>query len=130
MLLGGGSVWFNGRIFGGNPQAKLVWKYHRYVTFLKPSYTTNCVILIGRLSGYIIYPLYLFTVYLGGAWSSWSGGHSVFIVRLLAFTLAPAVLLLAVLSRVRCVVLSHFFVGIVLLTPDVLCARLSKMKFF
>ncbi|KAH8108155.1 hypothetical protein BXZ70DRAFT_914431 [Cristinia sonorae] len=89
VLLGGGSVWFNGRAFGGNPKAKQVWKYH-------------------RASGYIIYPLYLFTAYLGGAYSHWSGEHSVLVVRFLAFTIAPAVLLLAVFSRVR----------------------LSKMKFF
>ncbi|THH32984.1 hypothetical protein EUX98_g1177 [Antrodiella citrinella] len=89
VLLGGGSVWFGGRAFGGNPRAKLVWKYH-------------------RLSGYVIYPLYLFAAYLGGAWSHWSENNSVLAVRLIAFTIAPAVLLLAVLSRVR----------------------LSKMKFF
>lgn len=29
IVLGGGSVWFNGRLFGGNPKAKLLWKYHR-----------------------------------------------------------------------------------------------------
>ena len=29
VALGGGSVWFNGSLFGGNPKAKLVWKYHR-----------------------------------------------------------------------------------------------------
>lgn len=31
VVVGGGSVWFGGRLFGGNPKAKLVWKYHRYV---------------------------------------------------------------------------------------------------
>lgn len=30
VALGGGSVWLNGRLFGGNPRAKHVWKYHRY----------------------------------------------------------------------------------------------------
>jgi len=89
VLLGGGSVWFDGRAFGGNPRAKLVWKYH-------------------RLAGYVIYPLYLFTAYLGGAWSHWSENNSVLFARFLGFTIAPAILLLAILSRVR----------------------LSKMKFF
>lgn len=28
MAVGGGSVWFGGRLFGG-PKAKLLWKYHR-----------------------------------------------------------------------------------------------------
>lgn len=31
VALGGGSVWFNGRLFGGNPRAKMLWKYHRCV---------------------------------------------------------------------------------------------------
>lgn len=32
MLLGGLSVWFGGRAFGGGMKAKSVWKYHRYVS--------------------------------------------------------------------------------------------------
>lgn len=31
VLLGGGSVWFGGKAFGGGMKAKLLWKYHRYV---------------------------------------------------------------------------------------------------
>lgn len=30
ILLGGLSVWFGGRVFGGGAKAKGVWKYHRY----------------------------------------------------------------------------------------------------
>nr|AIY34644.1 hypothetical protein [Polyporus umbellatus] len=82
VVLGGGSVWFNGRLFGGNPKAKSVWKYH-------------------RLSGYIVFPLFLLTAYLGGAWSSWTTGRSPFDVRLLAYTISPIVLFAAILVRVR-----------------------------
>ncbi|KAI0797840.1 hypothetical protein C8Q75DRAFT_801754 [Abortiporus biennis] len=80
--LGAGSVWFNGRLFGGNPKAKLVWKYH-------------------RASGYLLFPLYLFTTYLGGAWSNYTEKYTVFFVRLLAYFVAPVVLAIAVYSRVR-----------------------------
>jgi len=82
LAVGGGSVWFDGRLFGGNPKAKLIWKYH-------------------RVSGYTLYPLFVLTAFLGGALSGWSAKHSVFIVRLFAFWIAPALLLGAVTSRVR-----------------------------
>jgi len=82
VILGGGSVWNNGQLFGGNPKAKLVWKYH-------------------RLSGYILFPLYLFTAYLGGAWSNYTSEYSIFIVRLLAYFVAPGVLLVSVYTRIR-----------------------------
>lgn len=82
IALGGGSVWFNGKLFGGNPKAKNVWKYH-------------------RVSGYALFPLFVFTAFLGGAFSGWSEKHSVFIVRLLAFWVAPAALIGAVVARVR-----------------------------
>ncbi|KAK7693294.1 hypothetical protein QCA50_002861 [Cerrena zonata] len=80
--LGAGSVWFDGKLFGGNPRAKLVWKYHRAL-------------------GYINFPLYIFTAYLGGAWSNWTALHSVFVVRLFAYWIAPFVLIGALFSRMR-----------------------------
>lgn len=82
VALGGGSVWFNGRLFGGNPKAKSVWKYHRAI-------------------GYTTYLLLLLTFHLGGAWSHWSTENTSWIFRFLAYTLAPAVLLVAVYSRIR-----------------------------
>ncbi|KAI0781094.1 hypothetical protein BD413DRAFT_20793 [Trametes elegans] len=82
IILGGGSVWFNGRLFGGNPQAKLVWKYH-------------------RLSGYLLFLLFLFAAHLGGAWSNWMTGNSPYVVRLLAYTLSPIVLFGAIVARLR-----------------------------
>lgn len=82
VVAGGGSVWFGGRLFGGNPKAKLVWKYH-------------------RLSGYLLFPFFLLVAHLGGAWSDWSTGASAYFVRLLAFTISPIVLLGAILVRLR-----------------------------
>lgn len=31
VFVGAGSVWFDGRLFGGGMKAKMVWKYHRSV---------------------------------------------------------------------------------------------------
>ncbi|THH01719.1 hypothetical protein EW026_g1026 [Hermanssonia centrifuga] len=81
IILGGGTVWFNGRLFGGNPRAKFVWKYHRAV-------------------GYVTFLTLLLTAHLGGAWSDWSKEHSAYISRIFAYTLAPACLIAAVYSRV------------------------------
>ncbi|KAI0340499.1 hypothetical protein BDW22DRAFT_1430657 [Trametopsis cervina] len=82
IILGGGSVWFNGALFGGNPGAKLLWKYHRAV-------------------GYVAFTLMLITLHLGGAWSSWANEHIAFIARVLAYSFAPVALALAICFRVR-----------------------------
>lgn len=108
-MLGGGSVWFNGRLFGGNPKAKVVWKYHRYVWrslqlgFLLDLSDRLRYVLCNSLSGYVLFPLFLLAAHLGGAWSNWSVGNSAYVVRLLAFTVSPIVLFAAVLVRVRSV---------------------------
>jgi len=80
-LVGGSSVWFGGAAFGGGAKAKAIWKYH-------------------RLSGYILYPLLLTTSYLAGEHSAWAQNKSA-LVRLLAYTVAPAVMLVAVYIRMR-----------------------------
>ncbi|PCH38684.1 hypothetical protein WOLCODRAFT_136393 [Wolfiporia cocos MD-104 SS10] len=82
VLIGGGSVWFDGRLFGGNPKAKIVWKYH-------------------RASGYLCFPMLLLTAYLGGAWSDWATNNTANWVRFVAYTVALAVTFVAVLARVR-----------------------------
>ncbi|KAF9228680.1 hypothetical protein BS17DRAFT_690953, partial [Gyrodon lividus] len=82
VLLGAGSVWFGGALFGGGLKAKAVWKYH-------------------RLLGYILFPLVLFTAHLAGAWSAWVTANTDFFVRLLAYVIAPIVILAGVYSRVR-----------------------------
>ncbi|KDR81435.1 hypothetical protein GALMADRAFT_239336 [Galerina marginata CBS 339.88] len=82
IFLGAGSVWFGGALFGGGMQAKALWKYH-------------------RLSGYILFSLLLFTVNLGGAWSNWGAKYTLWIVRFVAYTIAPMVVLVGVYARVR-----------------------------
>ncbi|KAI0047967.1 hypothetical protein FA95DRAFT_1605622 [Auriscalpium vulgare] len=82
LVLGAGSVWSDGALFGGGIKAKLVWKYH-------------------RLSGYLLLPLVLFTAHLGGGWSTWATGQSASFVRLITYTVAPAVILVSLYSRVR-----------------------------
>jgi cytochrome b-561 domain-containing protein 2 len=105
--LGAGSVWFDGAAFGGGHKAKLVWKYH-------------------RLSGYILLLCLLVTVNLGGAWSTWTSSNSAYIVRLVAYTLAPLGILVSIYSRVRYVAYSLITIVDCLTS---LC-RPSKMKFF
>ncbi|KAF8201585.1 hypothetical protein BJ912DRAFT_507713 [Pholiota molesta] len=80
--LGAGSVWFGGALFGGGLKAKLLWKYH-------------------RVSGYLLFPLLLLSVNLGGAWSNWSAKYSIWIVRFIAFTIAPIAIAGGVYTRVR-----------------------------
>jgi len=80
-LVGAGSVWFGGAAFGGGLKAKLVWKYH-------------------RLSGYILLNLLLITIYLGGR-SQLVSFNSSYVVRLIAYTLAPIFILVSLYSRVR-----------------------------
>lgn len=87
-MIGAGSVWFGGAAFGGGHRAKLVWKYH-------------------RLSGYLLLPFLLTTVHLGGAWSTWVSENSAFVVRLVAYTLAPVGIFASVYSRIRCVDLPY-----------------------
>jgi hypothetical protein len=82
VFLGAGSVWFDGVLFGGGMKAKALWKYH-------------------RVSGYILFPLMLFTVHLGGGWSNWGAEYSVWIVRFLTYTIAPVAVLAGVYTRVR-----------------------------
>jgi cytochrome b-561 domain containing protein 2 len=102
VAIGGGSVWFDGAAFGGGVKAKALWKYHRYVD----SHRANELfpklnIPLLSLSGYILFPMLLFTVNLGGAWSNWGQKYTSAPVRVLAFVIAPAALLTAVYSRVR-----------------------------
>ncbi|EIM90210.1 uncharacterized protein STEHIDRAFT_137702 [Stereum hirsutum FP-91666 SS1] len=114
--IGAASVWFDGKLFGGGMRAKLVYKYHRHV-FADPSLTlarhvTFSLALVQiitnrsnlglyRLSGYIIIPLTLLTVNFAGAYADWVIGGSAYIVRLIAYTIAPVVLLVALYVRVR-----------------------------
>jgi len=80
--IGAGSVWCGGAVFGGGQKAKAVYKYH-------------------RLSGYVLFSWLLVTAHLGGAWSAWVVGHTSFVTSVVAYTIAPAIVLISVYSRVR-----------------------------
>ncbi|KAF9452841.1 hypothetical protein P691DRAFT_793915 [Macrolepiota fuliginosa MF-IS2] len=82
IFVGAGSVWNGGALFGGGMKAKALWKYH-------------------RMSGYILFPLMLFTAHLGGGWSNWGENNTNSFVRFVAYTLAPALILTGIYARVR-----------------------------
>ena len=97
VAIGGGSVWYGGAAFGGGMKAKAMWKYHRLVLFNIENHPLN---RSSRLSGYLLFPLLLLTVNLGGTWSTWAQTYSAY-VRLVAFTISPLLILAAVYTRVR-----------------------------
>ncbi|KAH8118229.1 hypothetical protein DFH11DRAFT_1503616 [Phellopilus nigrolimitatus] len=82
MLLGGLSVWFGGRAFGGGMKAKGVWKYH-------------------RVSGYLLFPMFLMTAAIGGNYSDWTAKVVNVGVRVVVYTLAPIFALVGLWSRMR-----------------------------
>lgn len=54
-----------------------------------------------RLSGYLLFPMLLFTIHLAGSWSDWVTMSSLYAIRVVAYDIAPLVLFAAILSRVR-----------------------------
>jgi len=80
--IGAASVWFGGALFGGGAKAKAVYKYH-------------------RLSGYVLLLWLLITVHLAGAWSTWMVDHTGFATSLIAYTVAPALVLISIYGRIR-----------------------------
>jgi len=82
MFLGAGSVWYNGKLFGGGAKAKGVWKYH-------------------RLSGYLLFPFFLVTIVIAGGWSGWSANNLSKITRIFTYGLAPLAILIGLWSRAR-----------------------------
>jgi hypothetical protein len=63
----------------------------------------SCFITRGfrRLSGYVLLPWLLITVHLAGAWSEWMIDHTAFATSLVAYTIAPAIVLISVYARMR-----------------------------
>jgi len=80
IILGAGSVWFGGRLFGNEP--KRIYKYH-------------------RASGYLLMILFLVIIHLGGAWSNFAieGSNPVF--RFTAYLVAPVLIITGVATRIR-----------------------------
>ncbi|KAG8959856.1 hypothetical protein FRC03_007400 [Tulasnella sp. 419] len=81
-LVGAGSLWFGGKLFGGGDKATRVYKYH-------------------RISGYVLFTLLLVTVHLSGAWSDWSIAHTSAAQRALFYYIAPALIWIGVVWRIR-----------------------------
>jgi len=77
-FIGAGSVWFGGALFGGGAEAKRVWKYH-------------------RVSGYVLFPLFMLVINLGAAW----GAFVSLPLRILVYTVAPIVAVVALWARAR-----------------------------
>ena len=101
IILGIGSVWFDGRLFGGNPRAKLVWKYHRYAVIHVVSLTESFIGRHCRFSGYLLFPLLLLTACLGGLWSHFVTRNTLLPVRIILFGVAPLCTFIAVFARIR-----------------------------
>lgn len=81
-LFGCLSTWFGGAALGGGMKAKSYWKFH-------------------RLSGYLLYPLFVYAAHLGGAWSTYTNAHASHIMRLVAYSIGPIITVIAVYSRIR-----------------------------
>jgi len=81
-LVGGGSIWFGGRAFGGGDRAKAVYKYH-------------------RISGYVIVIFLLIAIHLAGGWSGWTVHNTSTIERVVFYTVLPITAILGLSWRVR-----------------------------
>lgn len=71
---------------------------------------------MGRLSGYILFPLFFSTVHLGGAWSDWAVDAIPWVLRFLVYTLAPGLVLVSIFWRMRWVLICYLFERTVLRT--------------
>jgi cytochrome b-561 domain containing protein 2 len=90
IFLGAGSVWGNGRLFGGGMKAKSIWKYHRFVLSKLMEYAHFATLFV-RLSGYLLFPFFLLTIAIGGGWSHWSTSAMSLVTRIFAYGIAPLV---------------------------------------
>jgi len=82
VLVGGGSVWFRGRAFGGGDKAKAIYKYH-------------------RMCGYLIMSLLMITIYLAGNWSGWVVQNTTKLERIVVYTVLPVFVMSGLAWRIR-----------------------------
>ncbi|TDL22715.1 hypothetical protein BD410DRAFT_788002 [Rickenella mellea] len=82
VIIGAASAWFGGAAFGGESNAKRVYKYH-------------------RLSGYLLLVSLLFTAGLAGIWSDWVVQHTSKVLRVAVYGIAPFFAIVAVFLRIR-----------------------------
>jgi len=82
VVVGGSIVWFDGRVFGGQTEAKKLWKWH-------------------RLSGYLLLPFLLVTIHLAGAYADWVVAHTSRPARIFVYTILPIFALGGLFLRMR-----------------------------
>ncbi|EJD53255.1 hypothetical protein AURDEDRAFT_110947 [Auricularia subglabra TFB-10046 SS5] len=80
VILGGGSVWFNGKLFAPDP--KRLWKWH-------------------RASGYLLFLLFQVVIWLGVHHTTFFPKNTSVLTRIIVFNVAPAAVLFGLYSRAR-----------------------------
>ncbi|KAH7107743.1 hypothetical protein BKA62DRAFT_792038 [Auriculariales sp. MPI-PUGE-AT-0066] len=83
VILGAGSVWFNGRLFSKDKEhAKAVWKWH-------------------RASGYLLFLLFQVVIWAGVQYTHFFHEHASAVTRIVFFNLAPLLVVVGIWSRSR-----------------------------
>jgi len=80
IAIGGGSVWYGGRLFGRDPKA--VFKYH-------------------RASGYGLLVMFMVVIHVGGFWSTFSVKNGSTAIRIICYIVSPITVLVAIGTRAR-----------------------------
>ena len=57
--------------------------------------------LVSRLSGYVLYPFFVYAAHLGGAWSTYTNSHAGHLMRVIAYSVGPIITVIAVYSMIR-----------------------------
>ncbi|WWD18899.1 hypothetical protein CI109_103355 [Kwoniella shandongensis] len=81
-MIGASTVWWGGKVFGGEENAKRVYKYH-------------------RLSGYTLVTLSLITANLAGIYSDWAQGRGLHALRVIAFWIGLPMIWVGLTIRAR-----------------------------
>jgi len=82
VLVGGSTVWFDGRAFGDQEKAQRFRKWH-------------------RLSGYLLLLFLLLTIHLAGGYANWVVTHTSRAARILVYTILPILALGGLFMRIR-----------------------------
>ncbi|QRV74767.1 cytochrome b561 domain-containing protein [Ceratobasidium sp. AG-Ba] len=81
-VAGAASLWGKGAAVGGEERGKALWKWH-------------------RLSGYIVFPMLLLTIALGGYSTMWAKFHVPRTERIIVYIVAPIMTAIALWARAR-----------------------------
>ncbi|KAF9506706.1 hypothetical protein BS47DRAFT_1352451 [Hydnum rufescens UP504] len=94
ILVGGSTVWFGGRAFGGQTEAKKIWKWHRKLTRL-------FVWCVTKVIGISTVAFLLLTIHLAGAYADWVVTHTSRPARIFIYTILPIFTLGGLFMRMR-----------------------------